>query len=65
MYLFKENLNISINKTLASETIGVTREYLTNILNRKNACSKILAYCITKYLGENAEIEDYFERKEE
>ena len=36
-----------------------------NISNRKNACSKILAYCITKYLGENAEIEDYFERKEE
>lgn len=65
MYLLKEGLDIQVNKTLASETIGVTREHLTNILNRKKTCSKILAYCITKYLSENAEIEDYFIRKEE
>lgn len=56
--------DIAINKTLASKTIGVSREYLTQILNGRIACSKLVAYCISKYLGENKEIEDYFVRKE-
>lgn len=62
MYLFKENMNIKINQTKASEVIGLVQPTLSKILNRKVACRKTTAYCITKYLDENAEIEQYFER---
>ena len=58
MYIF--NANVKINKTKASEKIGISRVYLTNILNSKQKCSKVIAYCITKYLDSNAEISDYF-----
>lgn len=63
MYLIKDT-NIKINKTIASEVIGITRVHLTNIMNGKKLCTKPVAYFITKYLDENAEIEDYFTRKE-
>lgn len=62
MYMFKENIDIKINKKQASEIIGLARPTLSNILNRKVACRKVTAYCITKYIDENAEIEDYFEK---
>lgn len=64
MYLFSKNNEITINKTLASKTIGISREYLTQIINGRIACSKLVAYCITKYLGEDKEIIDYFIREE-
>ena len=64
MYMFKENVNYTINQTIASKVIGITQPTLSNILTRKVACRKVTAYCITKYLDENAEIEDYFEIKE-
>lgn len=62
MYKFKKDMNIKIHKTKASEDIGISRPYLTNILNGKINCSKFVAFCITKYLDNNAEIPDYFER---
>jgi len=62
MYLLKENANVKINQTKASEVIGITQPWLSNILNRKVSCSKVLAFCIVKYLDINAEIEDYFEK---
>jgi hypothetical protein len=62
MYVFKEGVNIKVNQTKAGEIIGLTQPTLSNILNRKVACRKVVAYCITKYINENAEIEDYFER---
>ena len=62
MYRFKENIEIEINKTKASKVIGITRQHLTNILNKRVACTKVIAYCITKYLNEDAEINDYFTR---
>ena len=60
--MFRFIKKVKINKTLASERIGITRVYLTNILNGKQTCSKVVAYCITKYLDKNAEIEEYFMR---
>lgn len=63
MYYFKKQ-GIKINKTKASGVIGITREYLTHVMNRKMPCSKIVAFCITKYLDKEAEIEDYFEKGE-
>ena len=65
MYEIRKDVEIVINKKEASETIGVSREYLTQVLNAKETCSKLLAYCITKYLNEDAEILDYFIRKED
>ena len=62
MYIFKENIDVKINQTIASEVIGLTQPTLSNILNRKVACRKVVAFCITKYIDENAKIEDYFEK---
>ena len=62
MYKFKEGLNIKFNQKKASEIIGLTEASLSNILNRKVTCRKVTAYCITKYINENAEIENYFDK---
>lgn len=62
MYKLKDGLDIKINQTKAGEVIGLTQPTLSNILNRKVACRKVTAYCITKYIDENANIEDYFDR---
>ena len=62
MYIFKENIDVKINQTIAAEVIGLTQPTLSNILNRKVACRKVVAFCITKYIDENAKIEDYFEK---
>lgn len=62
MYLLKEDAKVKINQTIASEVIGITQPCLSNILNRKVACRKVVAFCIVKYLDMDAEIEDYFEK---
>ena len=62
MYIFKENIDVKINQTIAGEVIGLTQPTLSNILNRKVACRKVVAFCITKYIDENAKIEDYFKK---
>ena len=63
MYIFRTEVPIKINQTIASEIIGLAQPTLSNILNGKVACRKVVAFCITKYLDENAEIEDYFKEK--
>lgn len=62
MYKLKEEIVLKLNKTKASEDIGITRAYLTDIVNHKRECSKVVAYCITKYINSEAEIANYFER---
>ena len=62
MYRFKVGIDYKINQTIASEIIGLTQPCLSNILNGKVLCRKVVAFSITKYLDKNAEIEDYFER---
>ena len=64
MYIFKTEIPVKINQTIASKVIGLAQPTLSNILNGKVACRKVVAFCITKYLDENAEIEEYFIRKE-
>lgn len=61
MYIFKKNLIIKINQTKASKVIGIAQPTLSNILNRKVACRKVVAFCITKYIDQDAEIEKFFE----
>lgn len=50
------------NKTRVAEYIGITVQTLSRITTGKQDCSKLVAYCITKFLNQDAEIEDYFER---
>lgn len=60
MYRFRNDVDYKINQTKASSIIGLTQPTLSNILNGKVLCRKVVAFCIAKYLDENAEIEDYF-----
>ena len=64
MYLWKHK-NLCLRKQQeASKVIGVTSQYLSAICGRKLTIKKTLAYCITKYIDSEAEIENYFERVE-
>jgi len=64
MYLFKKEFHNEIIRKykisyIANDT-GLSRVYITNIFNSKVAVKKIIAYCITKLIDKDAEIEDYF-----
>jgi len=63
MYRFRNDVTYKINQTIASEIIGITQPTLSNILNRKVTCRKVVAFCIAKYLDDNAKIEDYFTKE--
>lgn len=64
MYIWKnEKLKISNIKN-ASEVIGVSRQFLSSVFAQKISIRKLTAYCIVKYIDSNAEINDYFIRKE-
>ena len=65
MYLFKTEIPVKINQTIASKVIGITQPTLSKILNGKVACRKVVAFSITKYLDETAEINDFFYKKGE
>lgn len=58
-----EKLNNFINKKIA-EQIGVHVNTISSIKRFKKPCNKQTAYCITKFINNEAEIEDYFTRKE-
>ena len=65
-YMMKQKTTDMIREkyriTYVANFVGVNRSYFSLILNRKYHCSKRTAYCITKALDENAEIEDFFDR---
>ena len=62
MYYFRQDIQVKFKQKDLCETIGITQPTMSNIINGKVACRKVVAYSITKYLNEDAEIEDYFER---
>lgn len=63
MWRFKDKSVMNLyNKTKVADYIGITTQTLSRIINNKQDCSKLVAYCITKFLNQDAEIEDYFER---
>jgi len=68
MYLFKKELkNEIVNKfkiSYIADNTGISRVYLSNIFNGKVAIRKTIAYCITKTIDKDKEIEDYFIIKE-
>ena len=65
MYTFKDkNVVKMFNKTQMAKVIGLNPDTLRRVINGKQECSKLVAYCITKFLNSEAEIEEYFIRKE-
>ena len=65
MYIFRTEIPIKIKQIEACKIIGLAQPTLSKILNGKVACRKVVAFCITKYLDDNAKIEDYFIKKGE
>lgn len=66
MYMLKENIINVFNQRALAREVGISFETVNRIFNRKQKCSKVIAYSICKCINPNAEIEDYFEvyRKE-
>lgn len=62
MYMFIGDKSLIKKKGEASEKIGLAFPTLSKILNKKVACRKTTAYCITKFINRDAEILDFFER---
>lgn len=61
MYRIREiGLLEEYNKVKVAEKIGLHPDTLRKIINGKQECSKLVAYCITKYINSDAEVEDYF-----
>ena len=65
MYRFKIEKKYELLKgrkiNASALEIGLSREYMTDVLNDRRFCSKLVAYCITKFSNENAEIKDFFD----
>lgn len=63
MFIIRDELNIDIsNQKVFAEDVGISEETLSRILSKKQKCSKVTAYSISKHLNPSKEIEDYFER---
>lgn len=63
MYKFRQDINIDFrDRKKASEQIGIHFNTVGLIIRGKLACSKSVAYCMTKLLYSEAEIEDFFVR---
>lgn len=66
MWTFKDKeVAKTYNKEQMANVIGLNPDTLRRVINGKQECSKLVAYCITKFLNYEAEIEDYFIRKGE
>jgi len=65
MYIFKDKYVFKkYNKTQCAKIIGLNPATLIRITNGTQSCSKLVAYCITKFLNSDAEIEDYFTQED-
>lgn len=61
MYKFKNKTLASMyNKEQMAKIIGLNADTIRRVINGKQQCSKLVAYCITKFLNSDSEIEDYF-----
>ena len=67
MYKFKvEKKEEIINKykiSYIAEEVGISLTYLSNILNGKTNCKKVVAYCITKMVDNTKEVDYFFTKK--
>ena len=63
MWTFKDKeVAKTYNKEQMANVIGLSPDTVRRVINGKQVCTKLVAYCITKFLNSEAEIEDYFER---
>ena len=63
MWKFKnKEVAKTYNKVQMAKVVGLNPDTLRRVINGKQICTKLVAYCITKFLNSEAEIEDYFER---
>lgn len=66
MYIFNKDKRDEIldgrKINYIAEKIGITPQFLSQILNGKRTCSKTVAYCVVKCLDNEKEVEDYFLR---
>lgn len=58
----KEKFN-GVNQKEMARVIGLAKETICRVINGKQLTTKACAYCITKYLNGEAEIEEYFIRE--
>ena len=66
MWTFKDKeVAKTYNKEQMAKVIGLNPDTLRRVINGKQECSKLVAYCITKFLNYEAEIEDYFIKRGE
>lgn len=65
MYFIKDGIviNKDISQVEMAKEIGCSQETLSRILNKKQGCSKTLAYAITKTVNSEYEISTLFEIK--
>ena len=66
MWTFKDKeVAKTYNKEQMAKVIGLNPDTLRRVINGKQECSKLVAYCVTKFLNYESEIEDYFIKKGE
>ena len=66
MWTFKDKeVAKTYNKEQMAKVIGLNPDTLRRVINGKQECSKLVAYCITKFLNSESEIEEYFIKKGE
>ena len=56
-----EDIRNKFKNVYFEKTVGISKVYISLILNRHRGCSKSVAYCFAKAIDSEAEIEDYFE----
>ena len=66
MWTFKDKeVAKTYNKEQMANVIGLSPDTVRRVINDKQYCSKLDAYCITKLLNNESEIEEYFIKKGE
>lgn len=65
-FMLKEDTSLLIKKKIKNtyliDTIGLCPSYVSQIVNRKRAVPKNVAYTFTKAINNEYEIEDLFDR---
>ena len=55
----------TVKQVAIAEIVGITEQTMSRIVNQKQGCSKMTAYCISKAIHPEAKIEDYFVKRGE
>ena len=64
MYIAITEKFVTIKQVAIARIVGISEQTMCRIINKKQGCSKRTAYCIVKAIHPEAEIDEYFTRKE-